>query len=245
MRFVFIILIALLFGCQSSKEVTFAESTPEVLYLSGIKAVENKDPQGAIAYFERIELEFPHSTWLEHAKIMQIFCYFVQADYIVARLQADSFTSTHPANSDLAYVYYIRALCDYERIFSAQNDQTQTVEAQYSLNDVITLFPDSVYTSDAKLKLGLVYDHLAGQEMEVGRFYLKKGNLPAAAQRFQFVIDNYQTTPQLPESLYRMSEIMINYGLPQDATRYYSILSYNYPQHIWTERAASLIKEHN
>src|SRR5690606_1092815 len=116
------------------------------------------------------------------------------------------FLSIHPGNKDAPYAYYLIALSYYEQISDVHRDQAITEQARTALNEVVRRFPQTEYAADARLKLDLVNDHLAGKEMEIGRFYQRSGNWLAAQIRFQNVVDNFQTTSHAPEALYRLAE---------------------------------------
>ena len=139
----------------------------------------------------------------------------------------------HPANRDIAYVYYLRALCHYEQIADIARDQRGTQEAMTALQEVVNRFPDSSYGRDAKLKIDLARDHLAGKEMEIGRWYEQQHLYTAAIGRFQRVVDDFQTTNHVPEALHRLTEIYLKLGLVDQARRTAAVLGHNYPGSEW------------
>jgi outer membrane protein assembly factor BamD len=145
----------------------------------------------------------------------------------------DRFIQLHPAHRDVAYAYYLRALCYYEQIADIQRDQRGTEQAANALQEVVNRFPDSSYARDARLKIDLCRDHLAGKEMEIGRWYEKQHLYEAAIGRFQRVVDDYQTTNHVPEALHRLTEIYLLLGLRDQARKTASVLGYNYPGSEW------------
>ncbi|MBR6663757.1 MAG: outer membrane protein assembly factor BamD, partial [Alphaproteobacteria bacterium] len=175
----------------------------EELYNKGYKELNKTSYSKAAASFEKIELEHPYSKWATKAKIMSAYAYYKDQKYDDAILSLDRFIRYHPGNKDIAYAYYMRGLCYYEQIVGIEKDQGTTKQALDAFNQVIIRFPESEYAKDASSKMNLIVDHLAGQEMEVGRFYLNKQNYLSALNRFSEVVNNYQTTGHIEEALYR------------------------------------------
>jgi outer membrane protein assembly factor BamD len=156
----------------------------------------------------------------------------------------DQFIQLHPGNADVAYAYYLRALCYYERIADVRRDQADAREALKGMQDVISRFPDTTYAKDAVLKIALINDHLAGAEMEVGRWYLNQHLYIAAVGRFKTVVDKYQTTSHVPEALERLVECYLALGIIDEAKRNASVLGYNYPGSDWYKDAYSQLKSY-
>jgi len=183
--------------------------------------------------FDLVETTYPYSSWAVSAQLMQGYTYYLQNKYVEAIGALDRFIQLHPAHRDIAYAYYLRALCYYEQIADVQRDQKATQEAITALQEVVNRFPDSAYARDARLKIDLGRDHLAGQEMSVGRWYERQHLYAAAIGRFQRVVDQYQTTNHVPEALHRLTEIYLILGLRDQAKRTASVLGHNYPGSEW------------
>ena len=166
---------------------------------------------------------------------MQGYTQYLQTEYTDAIGTLDRFIQLHPAHRDIAYAYYLRALCYYEQIADIARDQKGTQEAMAALQEVVNRFPDSAYGRDARLKIDLARDHLAGKEMEIGRWYEDQHLYTAAIGRFQRVVDDYQTTNHVPEALHRLTEIYLMLGLPDEARRTAAVLGHNYPGSDWYE----------
>ena len=157
---------------------------------------------------------------------------------------AQRFLTIHPGNSEAPYAHYLTAMSYYEQIEDVTRDQATTQQALDAFNELIRRYPDSRYAADARLKLDLIQDHLAGKEMEVGRFYERSGEWLAASLRFRTVVDKYQTTSHTPEALERLVETYLNLGLPQEAHKAAAVLGANYPGSKWYERSYELIQRH-
>ncbi len=232
-------------ACGSGKKEKFAyvERPVEQLYASATKELERKRYEKAIAFFEEVERQHPYSDWARRAMLMKAFAYYQGNDYEEAITALDQFISLHPGNKDAAYAYYLKAMCYYERIRDVGRDQDFTNNAVAALTDVIRRYPDSEYARDARLKLDLTYDHLAGKEMYVGRFYLKQNKHIAAINRFKTVISKYQTTNHVPEALHRLVEAYLELGIVDEARSAAAVLGYNYPGSRWYQDTYKLFAQ--
>jgi outer membrane protein assembly factor BamD len=203
----------------------------------------DNDPKAAAKLFDEVERQHPYSPWARRAQLMSAFSYYLAKDYTSAIQAGQRFLSIHPGNKDAPYAYYLVALCYYEQISDVDRDQKVTQEALQALQEVQRRYPGTEYAADARLKVDLVYDHLAGKDMEIGRFYEKTGDWLAAQLRFQNVVDTYQTTSHAPEALYRLTETNLALGVPGEAKRYAAVLGANYPGNIWYQRAYELMQK--
>ena len=189
----------------------------EDLYNNGIDALNAQRYDSATDQFNLVEQNYPYSSWAVNAQLMQGYTQYLQNHYTDAITTLDRFIQLHPTHRDVGYAYYLRALCYYEQIADIQRDQRGTELAMTALQEVVNRFPDSSYARDARLKIDLCRDHLAGKEMEIGRWYQTQHLYEAAIGRFQRVVDDYQTTNHVPEALHRLTEIYLILGLRDQA----------------------------
>jgi outer membrane protein assembly factor BamD len=222
-----------IFGGDSEPKEDLSTVPPEELYNRGADALAAKRYTAAIKQFDAVEQYYPYSSWAVNAELMQGYTQYLENKYPDAISTLDRFIQLHPANRDVAYAYYLRALCFYEQIADISRDQKGTQEAMGALQEVVNRFPDSAYGRDARLKIDLARDHLAGKEMEIGRWYEKQHLYAAAIGRFQRVVDDYQTTNHVPEALHRLTEIYLLLGLPEEARKTAAVLGHNYPGSEW------------
>jgi outer membrane protein assembly factor BamD len=237
---VVVALLPLLGGCGGSKEDAAADATATVapvedLYNNGIDALNAGRYDSATDQFNLVEQNYPYSSWAVNAQLMQGYTQYLRNRYTEAIGTLDRFIQLHPAHRDVAYAYYLRALCYYEQIADIQRDQRGTELAMEALQQVVNRFPDSAYARDSRLKIDLCRDHLAGKEMEIGRWYEGQHLYEASIGRFQRVVDDYQTTNHVPEALHRLTEIYLILGLRDQARKTASVLGYNYPGSVWYE----------
>ncbi|MCH7932009.1 MAG: outer membrane protein assembly factor BamD, partial [Proteobacteria bacterium] len=191
--------------------------------------------------FDEVERQHPYSVWATKAQIMAAYAHYQANAYDDAVLAAKRFIDLHPGHRDVAYAYYLIAISYYEQISDVGRDQKMTELAFERLDEVIRRFPDTAYARDAKLKLDLARDHLAGKEMEVGRFYLRRGEYIAAINRFQIVVEKYQTTTHVPEALHRLTEAYLALGVTDEAQATAAVLGYNYPGNEWYQDSYVLL----
>ena len=242
-KIITILCFLLVISCSSKKKIEnpLDNLTPEQLYTEGVKNIKYNSYDKSIVYFERINQEYPYSPFASKAQIMEAYAYYRTAKFEYSIAALDDYTSLYPGEKNIEYAYYLKALCYYDQIVNIKLDQLGTEKAKEALTEVINRFPESDYARDSKYKLNLVLDHLAGKEMEVGRFYLKKRDMIAAINRFKEVVGNYQTTSQIEEALYRLVESYHIIGVEEEAKRYAAVLGSNYPEGKWFKYAYKLI----
>ena len=253
-RFIFIGLVSttlLIAACSSdgedevavSGEGQNAESRPPVedLYNRAANTLDQERFEEASRLFEEVERQYPYSKWATKAQLMSAYSAYKGQRYDEGVLALDRFIELHPGNEDIDYAYYLRALSFYEQISDVARDQMMTELALDSLNTLIRRFPDSRYTRDATLKRDLTLDHLAGKEMEIGRYYLHRGHVNASINRFRSVVKEYQTTTHIPEALHRLVEAYLILGLKTEATRVAAVLGHNYPGSKWYEDSYKIL----
>jgi outer membrane protein assembly factor BamD len=175
---------------------------------------------------------------------MSAFSYYVAKDYTKSIQSAQRFLSIHPGNRDAPYAYYLIALSYYEQISDVDRDQKITKQSLDAMNELIRRYPTTRYASDARLKIDLINDHLAGKEMQIGRAYERGGRWLAANLRFRNVIEKYQATSHTPEALFRLVETSLVIGVPEEAQKYAAVLGANYPGSEWYQKAYSLMQKH-
>ncbi len=248
MRFLQIIFTALALlsvqACSSDKAIkTEEQATAEQLYERAVKAMQAYEYVEATHLFEEVERQYPYSELATKAQIMGAVASYKDERYDDAEIALDRFIQLHPGNEQIDYAYYLKAMCNYDQISDIRRDQGMTKVALTSLDTLINRFPQSDYRRDAILKRDLVLDHLAGKEMEIGRYYLNRGQLNSAIKRFSEVVKEYQTTTHTAEALHRLVECYMTLGLKHEALRIASVLGHNYPGSPWYEKTYALMDD--
>ncbi len=236
-----ILSLSLLTACSSTPKEE--PKTAEGLFQQAQDYLQKTSYTKAAETFEKVELEHPYSALAAKSRLMAAYAYYEDKKYDDAIIALDRFIKYHPGNKDIAYAYYLKAMCYYEQIVDVSQDQSNTQKAMQALREVIIRFPNTEYAKDARLKLDLTVDHMAGQEMSIGRWYLGQENYLSALNRFSTVVNQYQTTTQIEEALYRQVEIYTILGLNTEAQKAYQVLEYNYPKSKWTKQAMRLIEK--
>lgn len=234
--------VAIALSACSEKKDDYVERPVEELYNEAMDLVDKNEYQRAAKSFEEVERQHPYSVWATKAQLMAAYVLYERNKYDDALVQLDRFIQLHPGNKDTAYAYYLKGLCYYEQITDVARDQKMTEQAMKSLQEVVDRFPASTYAKDARLKVDLARDHLAGKEMNIGRYYQGKGQWLAALNRYKAVVDNFQTTTHVPEALHRMVEIYVTLGLDDEAKKTAAVLGHNFPGSDWYEDTFSLVK---
>ena len=233
-RLAFIAACCALAACGGSdKEKAYAEAPVETLYNDALNELSAGDYVPSAKSFEEVERQHPYSVWATKSQLMAAFAYYQANKYEDALVALDRFIQLHPGNRDIAYAFYLRALCYYEQISDVGRDQKMTDNALKALQEIVSRYPDSKYARDAKLKIDLARDHLAGKEMEIGRWYLNQRQYLAAIGRFRTVIEQYQVTTHVPEALHRLTEAYLGLGVREEAQSAAAVLGYNYPGSPW------------
>jgi outer membrane protein assembly factor BamD len=235
----------LLLGCASSEpEISeLADRSVEDLYNTAQDLVAEGQYRQAAEAFDEVDRQHPYSQWATRAQMMAAYAYYQANMYDESIAAAERFIELHPGHEDVPYAYYLVGICNYEQISDVGRDQEFTQKALDSLNELIRRFPDSVYARDAQLKIDLARDHLAGKEMEIGRFYLSRQAYVAAINRFRNVVETYQTTTHVPEALHRLVESYLALGVRPEAQNAAAVLGHNFPGSPWYERSYALLEE--
>lgn len=236
-----LIIAGFLSACQNKKLNDEAIQPARLIYLQGQELLEAGKYKKAAETFEKVYFQHPGSNITPYAELMEAYSLFLSTQYEESSDVLENFIKIHPLHEDIAYAHYLKGLAEYMQISKAQLDQTATENAGKEFKELIQKFPDTKYAMDAALKLDLVNDHLAGSEMDVGRYYLHVNNPISAISRFQNVIKSYGTTEHVPEALYRMVESYLMLSLKDEASKYGAVLGHNYNDSKWYERAHKLL----
>ncbi|WP_300055921.1 outer membrane protein assembly factor BamD [uncultured Roseobacter sp.] len=223
------------------EEIPLETYSAEQIFERGEFELNRSRPDDAAFFFSEIERLYPYSDWARRALIMQAFSYHRDQDYPNSRSAAQRFIDFYPEDDDAAYAQYLLALSYYDQIDEVGRDQGLTFQALQALREVIERYPESDYARSAILKFDLAFDHLAGKEMEIGRYYLRRNHYTAAINRFRVVVEDFQTTTHTPEALHRLVEAYLSLGLTDEAQTAGAILGFNYRSTDWYEDSFALL----
>ena len=232
-------------GCAGKKvkgDTAYVALDVNTLYSTAKQRSDRGQYEEAAKLFDEVERQHPYSVWARRAQLMSSFSYYMAQKYPEAVSSAQRFITIHPGNKDAPYASYLIAMSYYQQIEDVSRDQKISQQASDAFDELIRRYPQSRYAADARLKKDLINDHLAGKEMEVGRFYQRSGKWLAAATRFRVVVDKYQTSSHTPEALERLVETYLNLGMPGEAAKAAAVLGRNYPGSEWYARSYKLIQ---
>jgi len=237
-----------LVGCAHGKgksDTAYVARDVSSLYTAAKRSMDRGDYEQAAKLFDEVERQHPYSVWARRAQLMSAFNYYLARKYSDAVSSAQRFVTIHPGNAEAPYAQYLIGMSYYQQIDEVNRDQTNTQQAQDAFNDLIRRYPDTRYAADARIKLDLIKDHLAGKEMEIGRFYQRSGQWLAATYRFRTVVDQFQTTSGTPEALERLVECYLALGMPEEAQKAGAVLGRNYPESYWYNQSLRLLGREN
>ena len=237
--------LAVLGACSRSPPPQMAERPAEDMFNEGMGYLKEGAPFDAARLFEEVDRQHPYSVWATKSQLLYAYSLYEMNKYDDAVAALDRFLGLHPGSRDAAYAYYLKALCYYERIADVRRDQQITERALDALQDVVRRFPDSTYARDARLKIDLTRDNLAGKEMEVGRYYQARNQYLAAINRYRTVVEKFQTTSHVPEALHRLTECYLALGVVDEAQTAAAVLGYNYPGSEWYSDSYALMTGKN
>jgi outer membrane protein assembly factor BamD len=240
-----LMMAATLSACASTEEAPYVERPVETIYSEAATAMDQERYKEAARLFDEVERQHPYSQWATRAQLMSAFAHYQALQYDDALIALDRFIQLHPGSEDIAYAYYMKGLCYYEQITDVGRDQRVTQQALDALGELTRRFPESPYSRDAALKIDLTNDHLAGKEMEIGRYYLRQGYQNAAIGRFRTVIEKYQTTSHVPEALHRLTEAYLALGVVDEAQAAAAVLGHNFPGSEWYVDSYALLVDAN
>jgi outer membrane protein assembly factor BamD len=232
-------------GCAhggSKTDTAYVALDVSSLYGAAQRTMNAGDYEQAAKLFDEVERQHPYSVWARRAQLMSAFNYYLAQKYNDAISSAQRFLTIHPGNAEAPYAQYLVAMSYYQQIADVTRDQSVTQQASDAFGELIRRYPDSRYAADARLKMDLITDHLAGKEMEVGRYYQRAGQWLAATYRFRNVVDNYQTTSDAPEALERLVECYLALGIPDEAWKAAAVLGKNYPETYWYRQSLRLLR---
>ncbi len=213
----------------------------EEVYNDGLARVQKGDFDGAVKKFSSLDKQYPYTDWARKGLIMEAYANYEGGFYEEAITASKRYLQSYPNTSDAAYAQYLMASSYYDQIPDITRDQEKSERAILALQELVQRYPNSEYVADAKKKIQVASDQLAGKELEVGRFYLQKRNYAGAINRFRQVVSRYQTTRHVEEALERLTEAYMAMGIVNEAQTAAAVLGHNFPDSPWYKDAHALL----
>ena len=244
--FNFLVIFSLFFfqSCSPKKNIVKPKIniSLEKLYIAALKNFENGKYKEALVFFEKVESDFSYTEWAPKSLLMRAYIHYEMADYLTALETIKKFKSRYPVNKNLDYADYLVGICLFEQVNDSSLSQTNTLLATRQFQKILINYPNSQYAIDAKFKLDLLEEQLAGKEMYIARYYIKREKWLPAIKRLNIILDNYQTTVYIEETLHRLVEINYKIGNLNAAKTYAKILGYNYNNSNWYKRSYNIVE---
>lgn len=234
--FLTICIAAMVTACASGPKLGTAEGD----YQHAKHLLDKGDYSQATLFLQDFGTKHPYSKYAVQAELIRTFAAYKDREYILAETLAGEFIRRHPRHPDVDYAQYMLAMSQYKQMLKPERDQTETHAAVKSFKKLLKDYPKSVYAKDGARHLQVLYNHLGKHELDVGKFYFGRGRYVAAANRFQAVMDKYQTTPSIEEALYYLAASYAALGIKDEMRDTVKLLQYNYPKSEWSHKAAAL-----
>lgn len=231
------------FDVFAKKDDTPPDEPADRLYNEGLYLLNaKKDARDAVKKFEEVDRQHPYSEWARKSLLMTAYAYYQAGEYDDCVNAAKRYVTLHPGSRDAAYAQYLIASSYFEEIPDVTRDQARTERALAALEEVIRKYPTSEYANASKQKIEVARDQLAGKEMEIGRYYMKKKDYTGAINRFKVVVTKYQTTRHVEEALMRLAESYMALGIVDEAQTAAAVLGHNFPDSQWYKHAYAVVK---
>ncbi|MEN3972204.1 outer membrane protein assembly factor BamD [Sphingomicrobium sp. XHP0235] len=231
-------------GGNRAIDTSYVARDVNTLYSLAKQNLDDGRYDRAALLFAEVERQHPYSVWARRAQLMGAFSYYMARDYVETVSAANRFLAIHPGNKDAPYANYLIAMSYYQQIEDISRDQKITEQARDAFGELVRRYPNTRYAADARIKIDLVNDQLAGKEMAVGRFYQDSRRWIPATVRFRNVVDDFQTTAHVPEALHRLVESYLALGVPEEAQKAAAVLGASYPDSEWYERSYELMQDY-
>ena len=245
---ILLILILILMGC-SNKQLKIKKPEPvpplNILYKNAMTNFENGDWQESIKLFKLVEIKYSYSVWASRAKLMIIYIYYEAGQYYEALEYIVNYQKSYPNDKNIVYLEYIKGLCFYEQINITSRDQTYAINSLKIFKNIQSKYPKSIYAKEVNYKIDLINEQLAGKEMYIARFYIKKSKWIAAITRLNIIVEEYSNTIYVLEALHRLVEIYYKLGNMNEAKKYASILGYNFNDSDWYKKSYKIVTDKN
>ncbi len=231
---IYALVLVLLTACGGTA-VTQDPTLPEI-YESAYAEFNKENYDKAAEEFIRAESDFPASAWAADALVMAAYSQYLEDDFAGALLTTDRFMRFHPGHNDVAYVLYLRGMCYYRQVSDVRREPGMSVYALQQFEQLVQRFPKSEYAANAKNKIMILKNYIAGKIMYSARDDMAKQNWPSAINRLQSVVTDAQETVMTAEAMYRLTEAYRAIGLTEQADGYDAMLRKNFPDSEWIKK---------
>lgn len=239
-----LVFLILLIGCSSKEKDSATVVLNDIqIYKTGLSSLENENYKKAIIEFDNLSLNHPFSSLAKKSDIMTAYSLYQNNEIKKSISKLKIFIEMNPKDEFSDYAHYLLAMCYYIQVSNQGRDPSLSIKALNSFMLIITKYPNSKYAKDSKLKIQYIKNSLANNELDIGKFYLKKNAPASSIKRFKSILLNYQNTSSIPETLYRLTEAFLMIGLKKEAVKSDAVLKYNFPNSEWTNLSKSILSD--
>ena len=239
-----LIFLILLISCSSKEKDSPSVVLNDIqIYKSGLSSLENENYKKAIIEFDNLSLNHPFSSLAKKSDIMTAYSLYQNNEIKKSISKLKIFIEMNPNDEFSDYAHYLLAMCYYIQVSNQGRDPSLSIKALNSFMLIITKYPNSKYAKDSKIKIQYIKNSLANNELDIGKFYLKKNAPASSIKRFKSILLNYQNTSSIPETLYRLTEAFLMIGLKKEAVKSDAVLKYNFPNSEWTNLSKSILSD--
>jgi outer membrane protein assembly factor BamD len=226
-------------ACATSEKDPTAGWTVEKILTEARDEMANLQFEKAAKLFERLESRAAGTTLAQQAQLEKAYAYYKNKDTALAISTLDRFIKIHPASPALDYALYLRGVVNFNEDTGfldfiakqdmADRDQKAAKESFDAFKELVTRFPDSKYSEDARQRMGYMVNTLARSELNVARYYHKRGAYVAAINRLQAAIQDFQGAPAIKEALELLADCYDKLQMTQLRDDTLRVLQTNYP----------------
>ena len=217
------------------------EAPPDLLYNEGLALLNAGESKDAAEKFAEVDRQHPYTDYARRSLIMSAYLNFKRGQYQEAINESQRYVTLFPASPDAAYAQYMIGESYFRQIPDVTREQDLSEKAVAAMGEVVSKYPDSEYAVDARKKMDVARDQIAGKEMQIGRYYLERREYLAAVNRFKSVVTNYQTTRHVEEALHRLTEAYLALGIVPEAQTAAAVLGHNFPDSQWYQDSYRLL----
>jgi outer membrane protein assembly factor BamD len=230
------------FASAKSTSDIAPDEPAEALFNDGLARLQSRNFDAAARKFAEVDKQYPYTNWSRRGLLLTTFAHYENRAYEDAISNGRRYVSLYPADKDAAYAQYLVGMSYFNQIPDITRDQERSARALLAMDELVRRYPQSEYVADARQRLSVARDQLAGKEMDVGRYYLGRRNFPGAVNRFREVLTKYQTTRHTEEALLRITEAYLSMGIVQEAQTAAAVLGHNFPDGQWYKDAYRLLQ---
>ena len=239
-----LVFLILLISCSSKEKDSASVVLNDIqIYKTGLSSLENENYKKAIIEFDNLSLNHPFSSLAKKSDIMTAYSLYQNNEIKKSISKLKIFIEMNPKDEFSDYAHYLLAMCYYIQVSNQGRDPSLSIKALNSFMLIITKYPNSKYAKDSKIKIQYIKNSLANNELDIGKFYLKKNAPASSIKRFKSILLNYQNTSSIPETLYRLTEAFLMIGLKKEAVKSDAVLKYNFPNSEWTNLSKSILSD--